>query len=147
MQKNLPSMLHTLYRMTVLFHLRIYLASHAKQIYFINVNNVPGLCIIKLGNSSDDILLTYLYRVKKPKMALYDSLLKSHYSYWCHQISNNTWFVYINTSLYMTPVYYTNTLKFETITGKKFKTGFSLLRLLIFHSHCLITFLCQNICC
>ena len=45
--RNLPSMLHTLYRMTVLFHLRIYLATHAKQIHFIYVNNVPGICIKK----------------------------------------------------------------------------------------------------
>ena len=60
MQKNLPSMLHTLYRMTVLFHLRIYLASHAKQIYFINVNNVPGICIKELGNSSYDEIIIYI---------------------------------------------------------------------------------------
>ena len=39
----------------------IYLASHAKQIYFINVNNVPGICIKELGNSSyDELSFIYL---------------------------------------------------------------------------------------
>ena len=39
----------------------IYLASHAKQIYFINVNNVPGICIKELGNSSYDEIIIYIY--------------------------------------------------------------------------------------
>lgn len=38
----------------------IYLASHAKQIYFINVNNVPGICIKELGNSSYDEIIIYI---------------------------------------------------------------------------------------
>ena len=39
----------------------IYLASHAKQIYFINVNNVPGICIKELGNSSYDKIIIHIY--------------------------------------------------------------------------------------
>ena len=38
----------------------IYLASHAKQIHFINVNNVPGICIKELGNSSYDEIIIYI---------------------------------------------------------------------------------------